>query len=314
MIRKLIKKHTVLFVFFILFTVNFLFAYLLFLFMFSYIYYKFSNKSLSNSIQFFASLIYLLSSYVVLFFYSDMINLIGILVFLYIIYFIYINTLLSKLFTDLNIVPQRNNIHESNFDTQKYILSHLNELVLTNKSNTNNQSSESNLKLKKEVYYTVFSVVDDISVFKDISYKNIIIDALKHWQFNKGLIIHNWCLLDDSLHLIVSAKENNIKNLIDDLKIYISQSVILSIQSHNNENFKSNLLASLNKENFHNQLWKNNFELESILSKDSLINKVNFIHNIPRKLGIVALAEDYLYSSAKDYGIRAALIEVESII
>jgi REP element-mobilizing transposase RayT len=243
-----------------------------------------------------------------------MINLIGILVFLYIIYFIYINTLLSKLFTDLNIVPQRNNIHESNFDTQKYILSHLNELVLTNKSNTNNQSSESNLKLKKEVYYTVFSVVDDISVFKDISYKNIIIDALKHWQFNKGLIIHNWCLLDDSLHLIVSAKENNIKNLIDDLKIYISQSVILSIQSHNNENFKSNLLASLNKENFHNQLWKNNFELESILSKDSLINKVNFIHNIPRKLGIVALAEDYLYSSAKDYGIRAALIEVESII
>ena len=282
--------------------------------MFSYIHYKFSNKSLSNSIQFFASLIYLLSSYVVLFFYSDMINLIGILVFLYIIYFIYINTLLSKLFTDLNIVPQRNNIHESNFDTQKYILSHLNELVLTNKSNTNNQSSESNLKLKKEVYYTVFSVVDDISVFKDISYKNIIIDALKHWQFNKGLIIHNWCLLDDSLHLIVSAKENNIKNLIDDLRIYISQSVILSIQSHNNENFKSNLLASLNKENFHNQLWKNNFELESILFKDSLINKVNIIHNIPRKLGIVALAEDYLYSSAKDYGIRAALIEVESII
>ena len=314
MIRKFIKKHTVLFVFFILFTVNFLFAYLLFLFMFSYLYYKFSNKSLSNSIQFFASLIYLLSSYVVLFFYSDLFNLIGILVLLYIIYFIYINTLLSKLFTDLNIVPQRNNIHESNFDTQKYILSHLNELVLTNKSNTNNQSSESNLKLKKEVYYTVFSVVDDISVFKDISYKNIIIDVLKHWQFNKGLIIHNWCLLDDSLHLIVSAKENNIKNLIDDLRIYISQSVISSIQSHNNENFKSNLLASLNKENFHNQLWKNNFELESILFKDSLINKVNFIHNIPRKLGIVALAEDYLYSSAKDYGIRAALIEVESII
>jgi len=314
MIRKFIKKHTVWFVFFILFTVNFIFAYMLFLFMFSYIYYKFSNKSLSNSIQFFASLIYLLSSYVVLFFYSDLFNLNAIFVLLYCFYFFYVFTLLSELFTSLNIIQKRYNFLESNFDTQRYILSHLNELVLTNKSNTNNQFSESNLKLKKEVYYTVFSVVDDISVFKDISYKNIIIDALKHWQFNKGLILHNWCLLDDSLHLIVSAKENNIKNLIDDLRIYISQSVILSIQSHNNENFKSNLLASLNKENFHNQLWKNNFELESILSKDSLINKVNLIHNIPRKLGIVALAEDYLYSSAKDYGIRAALIEVESII
>ena len=129
MIRKFIKKHTVWFVFFILFIVNFIFAYMLFLFMFSYIYYKFSNKSLSNSIQFFASLIYLLSSYVVLFFYSDMINLIGILVLLYCFYFFYINTLLSELFTDLNLVTQRNNILESNFYSQRYISQHLNELV-----------------------------------------------------------------------------------------------------------------------------------------------------------------------------------------
>lgn len=314
MIIKLINKHTVLFVVFILFTINFIFAYMLLLFMFSYIYYKFSNKGLSNSIQFFVSLIYLLSYFVILFFYSDLFYINSIPVLLYFIYFVYVNIMLSELFTRLNIIQIRHNFIESSFETQKYILSHLNELVLTNKSNGNNHSSESNSKLKKEVYYTVFSVVDDISVFKDISYKKIIIDALKHWQFNKGLIIHNWCLLDDSLHLIVSAKENNIKNLIDDLRTYISQSVILSIQSHTNENFKSNLLTSLNKENFHNQLWKNNFELESILSKDSLINKVNLIHNIPRKLGIVALAEDYLYSSAKDYGFRAALIEVESII
>lgn len=305
MINKLFKRHTILLGFFVLFTINFMFAYVMFIFMFSYIYYKFSKNSLSNTIQFFASIIYALSYFVVLFIDSYKFE----FVFLYLIYFIFINTLLSKLFTSLNKIPKRYNIHESNFDTQIYILKHLDELVLTTKSNINNNS----IKLKNEVYYTAFVVVDDIVLFREISYKNIIIECVKYWQSNRGLIIYNWCLMDDSLHLIASSKENNLKNILDDLKSYISQVVVSSIKSNAKESFKEMILLAMKHEENNNQLWKKENKIECILLKDIAFQKINYIHNIPVELGIVAKSEEYLYSSAIDYGIRSGLLDVELI-
>jgi hypothetical protein len=52
-----------------------------------------------------------------------------------------------------------------------------------------------------------------------------------------------------------------------------------------------------------------------LFSSGFTVQKLNYIHNNPVEAGIVEKAEDYLYSSARDYeyGKKCGLPEVELI-
>ena len=47
--------------------------------------------------------------------------------------------------------------------------------------------------------------------------------------------------------------------------------------------------------------WKNGYHPIEISTNARLKQRLNYIHNNPVKAGIVEKAEDYIYSSAKDY-------------
>ncbi|SDD47675.1 hypothetical protein SAMN04488104_10323 [Algoriphagus faecimaris] len=69
--------------------------------------------------------------------------------------------------------------------------------------------------------------------------------------------------------------------------------------------------AKFNKRTGDMQFWTHeNHEIE-LHSPDMIESRMNYIHENPVRAGIVEKAEDYLYSSARNYSGISALIEVD---
>jgi len=68
-----------------------------------------------------------------------------------------------------------------------------------------------------------------------------------------------------------------------------------------------------NSRNEQVQFWRQDNQPTELFSEDFTRQKMNYIHNNPVEAGIVIKAEEYLYSSARDYyeGKKVGLLEIE---
>jgi putative transposase len=68
-----------------------------------------------------------------------------------------------------------------------------------------------------------------------------------------------------------------------------------------------------NSRNSTYQFWRQDNQPKELFSTSFLREKLNYIHNNPVEAGIVSKAEEYLYSSARDYyeGKNVGLLEME---
>jgi REP element-mobilizing transposase RayT len=62
-----------------------------------------------------------------------------------------------------------------------------------------------------------------------------------------------------------------------------------------------------------NQVWTHENHAEHVYSQKFIEQKTDYIHNNPVRAGIVARAEEYLYSSASNYVELDSIIEVVKI-
>lgn len=73
------------------------------------------------------------------------------------------------------------------------------------------------------------------------------------------------------------------------------------------------LAASRHSRNEEYQVWTHENHAEEIYSPKFTLQKIKYIHDNPVRSGIVTRAEDYLYSSARNYLGKDALINVTKI-
>ena len=66
-------------------------------------------------------------------------------------------------------------------------------------------------------------------------YRDIVINSMKHCQEKKGLEIYGWCIMSNHVHLIISAEENNVSDVLGDVKKYTSKKIIKAIKEHPGE-------------------------------------------------------------------------------
>ena len=74
--------------------------------------------------------------------------------------------------------------------------------------------------------------------------------------------------------------------------------------------------GNTNSRNTDYQFWQQDNQPKIILTPSFAAQKLNYIHNNPVDAGIVEKAEDYIYSSAKDYylGKQYGLIQIEFLL
>ncbi len=172
---------------------------------------------------------------------------------------------------------------------------------------------------KNKPYFITYSVIDWIDVFTRNIYKNVLLDSWNYCIRSKGLNIHVWCIMTNHVHMIVSSKEDELSNIMRDLKGFTSKALKKAIINNSKESRKRWMLEMMIKAGSNNnnnkgfQFWQqDNHPL--VLNTNKLIEqKMEYIHNNPVKGGFVDKPEEYRYSSARDYVGAKGLIDVELI-
>ncbi len=174
------------------------------------------------------------------------------------------------------------------------------------------------IRNKKEIHFVTFAVVEWVDVFTRKEYRDILIESLKFCQKEKGLLLHGWCIMSNHVHLIVSAKDENLSDILRDLKKFTSKQIIASIIKNETESRREWMLsifrnqAEKNSHNVNYQFWRQDNQPKELYSPAFTVQKLNYLHNNPVEAGLVEKAEDYLYSGARNYvyGNSSGLIEV----
>ena len=171
--------------------------------------------------------------------------------------------------------------------------------------------------LTHELYFTTTTVVDWLDVFTRPRYKHIIVESLEYCQANKGLNIYAWVLMTNHLHMIVDTSGTaSIGDVLRDFKKFTSKGIVKAIQENEQESRQEWLLnrfrfrAANEKKITNFKFWQDDNYVENIVSYDFYRQKLNYIHENPVRQEIVARAEDYLYSSARNYAGMDGLLKV----
>ena len=160
---------------------------------------------------------------------------------------------------------------------------------------------------QRGMYFVSFAVVSWVDVFTRQEYRDILIESLKHCQQEQRLVVYGWCVMSNHMHLIISAKENNVSDVLGNFKKFTSKKIVDAIQNNASESRKQWMLkifkeaGEFNSRNTNYQFWNQDNEPKIIYTPEFAAQKLAYIHNNPVDSGIVEKAEEYIYSSARDH-------------
>ncbi len=166
------------------------------------------------------------------------------------------------------------------------------------------------------VFFVSFAVVEWIDVFTRNEYKDIVIEALRFCQQNKGMEIFAWCIMTNHVHLIFRSSEGRKPELLlGDFKRYTSKKIVQAIRDNPAESrrdwlleqFKKAADRSTNVTNF--QFWRHDNMPIELWSNKVIEEKLNYVHYNPVVEGLVFRPEDYVYSSAIDYSGEKGMLD-----
>jgi len=169
----------------------------------------------------------------------------------------------------------------------------------------------------QDVYFISFSVIEWVDALSRPYYKDILIDSFKHCQQNKGLVIYAYVIMNNHVHMIVSAAEGyNLSDILRDMKKFTSKKIIAAIDENIQESRKRWMLwlfRSNGERNYNNeiyQFWQQDNHPVCLDSAIMLKQRLDYLHYNPVKEGIVEEPEHYIYSSARDYAGVKGLLDI----
>lgn len=170
------------------------------------------------------------------------------------------------------------------------------------------------------LHFISFATVGWIDVFTRPIYKNIMLDSLAYCQKEKGLLLYGWCIMTNHIHLIAKAKEGyELSNILRDLKRHTSKTIIKAIENNQQESRKEWMISifskagSYNSNNTNYQFWRQDNKPIELFKPETIMTKLNYIHNNPVEQQITEKPEEYLYSSAKNYAGEKGLLNIDFI-
>ncbi len=171
------------------------------------------------------------------------------------------------------------------------------------------------IKDQEAMHFLTFQVVDWLDIFTRKVYKDIIIDSFKYNIENKGFQIFAYVIMSNHIHLIAHSSIGKLSSTIRDIKKFTCKKIIETILEIN-ESRRDWLLnrfkfrASQHSRNELYQVWTHENHAVYLYSNEFIKEKIEYIHENPVKAGYVQRAEDYLYSSARNYASLEAPIDI----
>ena len=160
------------------------------------------------------------------------------------------------------------------------------------------------------LYFISFATVGWIDVLARPAYKDIIVESIRYCQVKKGLLLYEWTIMSNHVHLLASAAEGcALSDILRDLKKFTSGKIHMAIKDHPGESRKEWMLALLkeageaNKHNAGFQLWQQHNQPLLVTKSEEVDRVVDYIRMNPVVEGLVDEPEAYCYSSAYERGM-----------
>ena len=163
------------------------------------------------------------------------------------------------------------------------------------------------------LHFVTFQIVKWIDIFTRKIYRDIVIDSLRFCQSNKDLEIYAFVVMSNHLHLLLKSGKSDLSNTIKEFKSFTAKQILKAIdtETESRRDWILNLFefsAKQHKRNEKYQVWTHENHAEYVYSNPFMDSKINYIHDNPVRAGIVEKAEEYLYSSARNYaGLKGVL-------
>ena len=157
---------------------------------------------------------------------------------------------------------------------------------------------------EERFFFVTTTVVKFLPIFSNQHFCEILISNIKHYRDKYKFVILGYVIMPSHFHwiVIVNPRYGTISDIMRDIKKFTAWQIF----DHLIENKGSKLLGIFEEsaEGFENQskkLWMKRFDDEVIRDQQMFWTKLNYIHNNPIKAGLVNRAEDYKYSSSRNY-------------
>jgi putative transposase len=169
------------------------------------------------------------------------------------------------------------------------------------------------------INFLTCTVVGWIDIFTRPVYKDIITQSLKYCRQEKGLLLYGYVLMPNPLHMIASAGAGgNLSHILRDFKKFTSVEIKKYLNDYENPESRREWMLSMfgmaGKDNAANeefQLWKNDNHPIALYSHEVILQKLEYLHLNPVRMGFVSKPEDWLYSSATNYAGMESIIEID---
>ena len=166
-----------------------------------------------------------------------------------------------------------------------------------------------------ELHYVTFQIVRWIDIFTRQVYRDIVIDSLRFCQQNKGLEIYAFVIMSNHVHLLIRSEIGKLSDTIREFKSFTAKKILEAVdtEAESRREWMLNLFefsAKQHKRNEKYQVWTHENHAEIVYGNQFMDSKVKYIHENPVRAGIVEKAEDYLYSSARNYAGLEGVLEV----
>jgi len=131
--------------------------------------------------------------------------------------------------------------------------------------------------------------------------------------------LYAYVIMTNHIHLIARAKEGFLlSDIIRDYKKYTANTLLTLIKEPTESRSdwmlkRFEFAAKRHKRNSEYQVWTHENHAIEIYSDKFLQQKLDYIHQNPVRAAIVESAEEYIYSSAKNYFCNKGLIEIDLI-
>ena len=124
--------------------------------------------------------------------------------------------------------------------------------------------------------------------------KQILVDALRFYRHRGDFVLYGYVVMDNHVHLVIQPRcDLGLSSIVRDVKKWTSR--------HNQA------------KPVDAQLWERRYDDNQIRDSKEMRNVLEYMHNNPLRAGIVEHAEDYLWSSARNYaGRRPTVLDVQT--
>jgi REP element-mobilizing transposase RayT len=145
-------------------------------------------------------------------------------------------------------------------------------------------------------------MIEWIDIFTRPQYFQIIIDSFKYCRKNKGLLLYEFIIMTNHIHLIARAvEEYKLSQIISDFKKHTTREILKELEKDNRKyilNLIKNSFAK--KKDYQDQIWQRENYPETMITEEFLNEKIKYIYNNPVKKKYVTKPEDWIYSSARN--------------